>query len=183
MNSFWIEKYSLSWICSGLRWKVHPTEQKRKKVDANDAIKSHGSRSNEEVASGRDEWVRTGVGRIIWQPSRLIWEPSWSFPYHHTTSAEDVCPENAWPSMQDHTVTLHNSFKSQVWKKKSKILHFYVCMHSHRYCDAKHKCTLKQTGTHARTHTHTNAHTLTRGSTLCDVSLVVVRQHDEVCGD
>lgn len=39
-------------------------------------------------------------------------------------------------------------------------------MHSHRYCDAKHKRTLKQTGTHARTHTHTPTHTLSPAGQL-----------------
>lgn len=38
-------------------------------------------------------------------------------------------------------------------------------------------------GGHAGMRTNPDAHTLTRGSTLCDVRLVVLRQHDEVCGD
>lgn len=57
------------------------------------------------------------------------------------------------------------------------------CMHSHRFCDIKHKHTLKHMGGHTSLRAHTDAHTLTRGSTLCDVRLVVLRQHDEVCGD
>lgn len=145
-------------------WKVHLGEAK---ADGNNGIKCMGGGWMKRWPMGGMkesdlEWGEQWNNQQGWSGNF-----SWSILSHRRTSAEEVCLKSKINFKPRSYNVLYLSTESNKHKK------WCIYALQAKFCDVKHK--------HACAHTHTSTHT--PGSAICDLSLVVVRQHDEVCGD